>query len=102
MGMSWRVAGIAAVAGFVGGVVGALLIGIGQHSAASGPEAPSGGSAESAHVQDVTLCTTYALIRASMPASIEKGADALPAIAPLRLGLTENPDASPQIRDAIS
>jgi hypothetical protein len=96
---SWRVAGIAAVAGVIGGVVGALLVGIGQHSSVS---APDRSGTETAHVQDVTLCTSYALITANMHHPIENGIDALPAIAPLRLALTENPDANPQIRNAIS
>ncbi|MEO8815473.1 MAG: hypothetical protein ABI307_10295 [Mycobacterium sp.] len=92
-------AGIGAIAGVVGGVVGALLVGIGAHSCGS---APAASSTESTHVQDVTLCTTYALVKANLRHPIENGMDVLPAIAPLRLGLIENPDASPQIRDAIS
>lgn len=98
-GPSWWVAGIGAVAGVIGGVVGALLVGIGGHSSDS---APAASGTETTHVQDVTLCTTYALIKANMRHPIENGMDVLPAIAPLRLGLIENPDASPQIRDAIS
>jgi hypothetical protein len=93
------VAGIAVVAGVIGGAVGALLVGIGQHSSVSAPDRSSTATAD---VQDVTLCTTYALIKANMHRPIENGMDVLPAIAPLRLALIENPDASPQIRDAIS
>lgn len=98
-GSSWRVAGIGAVAGVIGGVAGALLVGLGVHSAGSAPDASS---TEAVHVQDVTLCTTYALIKANMRHPVENGMDVLPAIAPLRLALMENPDASPQIRNAIS
>jgi hypothetical protein len=98
-GPLWRAAGIAVVAGVIGGVAGALLVGVGQHH--SGPALDRSGT-ETAHAQDVTLCTTYALIKANIHDPIENGADVLPAIPPLRLALTENPDASPQIRNAIS
>lgn len=89
---AWQVVSIAVVAGVIGGAIGALLIGAERQEPAP---------AESAHVQDVTLCTTYALIDASLHHPLT-GPDVLPAIAPLRLGLSENPDADPQIRDAIT
>lgn len=88
------VAVIAAAA--IGGVAGALVAGIAGHSA----DRPV--SAETVHAQDITLCTSYALIEAGLHHPLETGADVLPAIAPLRLALIENPDASPQIRDAIA
>lgn len=90
-----RVTGIAAVTGLIGGAIGALLVGVGLHT----PTAPGG---DTTHAQDVTLCTTYALVTAAIHHPIETGSDVLPVIAPLRLALTENPDATPQIRDAVS
>ncbi|HEU0192249.1 MAG TPA: hypothetical protein VFR17_13425 [Mycobacterium sp.] len=72
-------------------VMAAGLIGCARHT----PESD-------VHAQDVILCTSYDLIEASLQHPIETGADALPAIAPLRLALLENPDGSTQIRDAIS
>lgn len=91
-----RTAGIAAVAGLIGGTIGALLVGVGLHPPKTAP------GAEVVHTQDVTLCTTYALVTAAIRHPIESGSDVLPAIAPLRLALVENPDATPEIRDAIS
>lgn len=87
---------IAAVTGVIGGVAGGLLVSAGLNLSKPASRA------ESAHGQDVALCTTYALINAAMRHPIESGADALPAIAPLRLALIENPDANPQVRDAVS
>ncbi|HEU4359903.1 MAG TPA: hypothetical protein VFR27_00160 [Mycobacterium sp.] len=92
----WIAGIVAAVAGIAGGVVGALLVGVGLHPSMSAS------NTESAHSQDVALCTTYALINDTLHHPIETGMDALPAISPLRLALMENPDANPQIRDAIS
>lgn len=79
-------------AGVIGGAVGALLAGLDAH--------PSTGA--SSHDQDVVLCTSYALITAALHQPVKTGPDALPAIAPLRLALIENPDADPQIRAAIT
>ena len=87
---------IAAVAGIVGGVVGALSVGVGMNLPKPKP------SSDTTHTQDVVLCTSYALIDAALHHPISSGSDALPAIAPLRLALTENPDADPQVREAIS
>ncbi len=98
-GPFWRAAGIAAVAGVIGGVAGALLVGLVQHWSNS---APTLSSTETAHGQDVALCTTYALITANLHHPIADGIDVLPAIPPLRLALIENPGADPQVRDAIS
>ena len=69
---------IAAVAGIIGGVVGALLVGVGMN-----PPKPKPGS-DTVHTQDVVLCTSYALIDAALHHPVESGRDALPAIAPLR------------------
>lgn len=93
---AWWVAGIAAVTGIVGGAVGALLVSIVQHPS------KSASNAGTSHDQDVVLCTSYALITANIRHPIQNGIDVLPAIAPLRLALIENPDANPQIRDAVS
>lgn len=95
MRASWAV-GIAVVAGIISAGVGALLVGAGLH--ASKPAANSA----TAHDQDVVLCTSYALISANIRQPIQNGMDVLPAIAPLRLALIENPGANPQIREAIS
>lgn len=86
---------IAAVVGVIGGAVGALLVGIGMN-----PQKPAP-SADNVHNQDIVLCTSYALIHAAVHRPIDNGPDVLPAIAPLRLALLENPDANPQVRDAI-
>jgi hypothetical protein len=87
---------IAAVAGVIGGAVGGLLVGVGMNPPKPKP------SSDTTHTQDVVLCTSYALINAALHHPIASGRDALPAIAPLRLALTENPDANPQVREAIS
>lgn len=87
---------IAAVVGVIGGAVGALLVGV-----VLNPQKPAP-STETIHNQDVVLCTSYALINATIDRPIKNGRDVLPAIAPLRLALVENPDANPQVRDAIS
>lgn len=86
---------IAAVAGIIGGAAGALLVGVGMNPPKPKP------SSDTVHTQGVVLCTSYALIDAALHHPIQSGSDALPAIAPLRLALIENPDADPQIRDAI-
>lgn len=87
---------IAAVVGVIGGAVGALLVGVGMNPPKPAP------STETVHTQDVILCTSYDLIHAAIRRPIENGRDVLPAIAPLRLALIENPDANPQVREAIS
>ena len=89
-----QVAIIAVAAGVIGGAVGALLVDLVPHRPSQPPE--------TAHTQDVVLCTSYALIKAALHHPIDSGPDALPAIAPLRLALIENPDANPQVREAIS
>lgn len=91
-----RVTVIAATAGIIGGVVGGLLVGVGMNPPKPKP------SSDTAHTQDVVLCTSYVLIDATLRHPIQNGRDALPAIAPLRLALMENPNADPQVRDAIS
>lgn len=85
---------IAVAAGVIGGAVGALLVDLRQHRPSPPPE--------TTRTQDVVLCTSYALINAALRHPIASGPDALPAIAPLRLALIENPDANPQVREAIS
>lgn len=79
----------------IGGAVGGLLVGFGMN-----PSKPEPGS--DTHTQDIVLCTSYALIDAALHHPITSGRDALPAIAPLRLALIENPDADPRVRDAIA
>lgn len=76
--------------------MGALLVGFGLHPWQPRP------SSETAHDQDVVLCTSYALITANLRQPIQTGMDVLPAIAPLRLALIENPDGNQQVREAIS
>ena len=88
----WQTAVIALVTAVIGGVVGALLTNSATHRAATS-------EAGSSHDQDVVLCTTYALVSATVRG--DQPTSVLAAIPPLRLGLTENPDADPGIRSAV-
>ncbi|ORW99413.1 hypothetical protein AWC30_16295 [Mycolicibacillus trivialis] len=95
---------VAAVA-LGGGIAGSLLMSQARpdtDAAAPPPPAASGPSAAEIHTQDVRLCTTYITLHATAPKYAETGMDVLPAAAELRVALLENPDASPEIRAAMT
>lgn len=93
------------VAALAGGAVGALITNQLQPRdttpsvAASTPPAPS---AAAIHTADVRLCTAYVTINAAMPKPKTTGMEVLPGVNALRLALAENPNASREIRDALT
>lgn len=54
------------------------------------------------HAQDVSLCTSYAIINTAIPTPDTTGSDLLPAVAALQNALAENPYASPPVRAAVT
>jgi hypothetical protein len=101
------------IAGLLGGVVGALI----THQTESKdvpasapipqalapiPQAPAPPSAETIRTQNVQLCTAYAIINSAMAKPAANATDVLPGVSGLRLALSANPAASPEIRSAIS
>lgn len=93
------------VAALAGGAVGAVITNQLQHrdtppsAAASTPPAPS---AEAIHAADVRLCTAYATINSAMPNPQTSALEVLPGVNGLRLALAENPNASREVRDAVT
>lgn len=93
------------VAALAGGAVGAVVTNQLQHrdpSPGAAPSAPPAPSAEAIHAADVRLCTAYVTINAAMPKPQNSGMEVLPGVNGLRLALAENPNASREIRDAIT
>ena len=106
------VAGTAVVALIAGVTLGAVFASSGSDSGAS-DAAPTAGlptnapggvtpSAAEVHAQDVSLCTSYAIINTAIPTPDTSGSDLLPAGAALQNALTENPNASPPVRAAVT
>ncbi len=106
------VGGTAVVALVAGVALGAVFSGGGDDSGAStaGPIAsepangPAGASpsASEVHAQDVSLCTSYAIINTAIPTPDTRGSDLLPAVAALQIALAENPNASAPVRVAVT
>lgn len=106
------VGGTAVVALVAGVTLGAVFSGGGNDSGAStaGPavsepaNAPAGAppSATEVHAQDVSLCTSYAIINTAIPTPDTSGSDLLPAVAALQTALAENPNASAPVRVAVT
>lgn len=90
---------IAAVlgAGMIGGAVGAFITDR-VATETGGQAAPSG---DEAHAAGVKLCTDYISINSSMPSPIQTPLQVLSGVNGLRWALADNPDASPEVRDAI-
>lgn len=104
-GQSWRrrtvIAAVIAATALGGGAVGALLTGLIQHSAEP-TVAASSPTAETVHAQDVKLCTAYAIINSATPKPDNKGIDLLPGATALQVAVDANPDASPEVRTAMT
>lgn len=97
-----RIAGMAAtalVAGLLGGGIGAAVAG--RSHQAAGPSSSAAGALDQ-HAQNVQLCTAYASTNASMPNPQTSALEVLPGVNALRLALAAAPDASPEIRAAIT
>ena len=54
------------------------------------------------HAQDVSLCTSYAIINTAIPTPDTTGSGSVPAVAALQNALAENPHASPPVRAAVT
>lgn len=106
------VGGTAVVALVAGVTLGAVFSGGGNDSGAStaGPVVsdPTGStagappSATEVHAQDVSLCTSYAIINSAIPRPDRVGSDLLPSVTALKVALAENPDASAPVRVAVT
>mgnify|MGYP007086569973 FL=1 len=59
-------------------------------------------SAAEVHVQDVSLCTSYAIINSAMVTPDKVGSDLLPTVTALQVALADNPDASTPVRVAVT
>lgn len=93
------------VAALAGGAVGAVVTNQLQHRDAApsaAPSTPPAPSAEAIHTADVRLCTAYVTINAAMPKPQTTGMEVLPGVNALRLALAENPNASREVRDALT
>lgn len=99
---------VVASAAVIGGLVGGFIVhragadnttSPGNPPAISSPAAPSAGDT---HVQDVALCTSYAVINSAIPRPYESGADLLPAAAALQQAVAASPGASAEIRFAMT
>jgi len=106
------VAGTAVVALIAGVTLGAVFASSGSDSGAR-DAAPTAGlptnapggvtpSAAEVHAQDVSLCTSYAIINSAIPRPDRVGSDLLPAVTALKVALAENPDASAPVRVAVT
>lgn len=98
-----RIAGMAAtalVAGLLGGGIGAAVAG--RSHQAAGPSSSAAAGALDQHAQNVQLCTAYTLANSAMPNPQTSALEVLPGLNALRLALAAAPDASPEIRSAIS
>lgn len=106
------VGGTAVVALVAGVTLGAVFGGdqAASESSSAGPvgsdpaSASAGGvpSPAEVHAQDVSLCTSYAIINTAIPTPDTSGADLLPAVAALKIALAENPSASAPVRAAVT
>jgi len=59
-------------------------------------------STQTVHTQDINLCTTYALVAATEPSPSTTGTDLTAGNAMMRIALLENPDASADVRQALT
>lgn len=93
-------------AGLGGGIVGALL----THRTDPAPDTATSTTAatgqtptaDEVHAQDVKLCTEYVLTVAAKPNPVTSSREVLPALAALRTSLAAYPDASANLRSALS
>lgn len=86
------------IAGLLGGGIGALIVSRNHQATAAGAVSAS----TDIHAQDVQLCTAYATINSAMPKPQDTALEVLPVANGLRLALAETPNASPDIRAAIT
>ncbi|MFV8275829.1 hypothetical protein [Mycobacteroides abscessus] len=101
----WVIAlAVTAVVGIGLGTVIGVLIGNGGDDAPKQETATSDAKPSEAevHAQDIKLCTDYAIINTAIVTPDEKGSDLLPAVTALQVALTESPNASEPVREAIS
>ena len=109
------VGGTAVVALIAGVTLGAVFGGGGTSDSGTGTEAPveiqrdpagvAGGGAPSpaeVHAQDVSMCTSYAIINSAMVTPDKTGSDLLPTVTALQVALADNPDASAPVRVAVT
>lgn len=99
------IAGVTLGAAFGGGGASNSGNSEGPGAIQSDPTGVAGGGAPSPaeiHAQDVSLCTSYAIINTAIPTPDTTGSDLLPAVAALQNALAENPYASPPVRAAVT
>ena len=109
------VGGTAVVALIAGVTLGAAFGGSGASNSGTDNEGPvaiqsdptgvAGGGAPSpaeVHAQDVSLCTSYAIINSAIPRPDRVGSDLLPAVTALKVALDDNPHASAPVRVAVT
>jgi hypothetical protein len=92
----------ALVSALIGGGVVAAVDAFVLHDKSSSASKPSSPTSEQIHDANVKLCTSYAISNAALPKPQKSALDVLPVVNAYQLAITANPDASPQIRDAIA
>jgi hypothetical protein len=95
----------ALISAVVGGLAGGGVVAashrdptVSQPEVAAVPPPPT---AAEVHEADVRLCTAYTIANAAIPVPQKSALDVFPVVDAMKWGLSENPDASPEIRDAI-
>lgn len=103
------VGGTAVAALTIGALLGAVFTGGSGADTASpltsqtaAPTADPAPSAAEVHAQDVSLCTSYAVINSATPRPDLVGSDLLPTVTALKVALAENPHASADVREAVT
>jgi hypothetical protein len=84
-----------------GGIVAAVDVFV-LHDRSSSASKPSAPTSEQIHDANVKLCTSYAISNAALPKPQKSALDVLPVVNAYQLAITANPDASPEIRDAVA
>ena len=92
----------ALIGALVGGGIVAAVDAFVLHDKSSSASKPAAPTSEEIHDANVKLCTSYTIANAALPKPQKSALDVLPVVNAYKFALTANPDASPEIRDAIT